>query len=149
MNAVSSIATVFHRVKASEDVAAVTLSSGRVWHIAPTLVGSDYVAGETTAGQPQTLVFALAHIEAVSGFTCTIWPQGSAVKSSLRTMLANLSRLAKPVVVHTRHRHWSGLVTAVDSEHLSLLQGNGDSVVLTVAGIHWITVDTPTAVDTR
>jgi len=147
MTNVLNFESVFDRLKDSDGEATVTLSSGRAWHMTPTVIGSDYVAGETTVGEPQTLVFVFAHIEAVSGFTCSVWPQGSISRSSFVQMVRNLSRLAKPVVVHTQHRHWSGVITGTDSEHLSMVLGNGDSVVLALVGIHWIAVDTLSGLD--
>ena len=141
-------AGVFQGLKTSNSAVSVTLTSGHTWHLIPTLVGSDYAAGDTTTGVSKSIVFLFENIEFVSKISSTSWaPIAPHPSSTFLWMVENLSRLAKQITLHTHHRQWSGVITHVDQDHLTMVLRYGDTVAVSVASVQWIAVSEVSDVD--
>jgi hypothetical protein len=126
----------------------VTLASGHTWHLTPTLVGSDYAAGDTTTGVSKSIVFLFENIDFVSKLSSASWSPIAAIPSStFHAMVENLSRLARQVTLHTRHRQLSGVITNVDQDHLTVVTRYGDIVAVSVSSVQWIAVEETSDVD--
>ena len=141
-------ASVFYGLKTSNSAVSVTLTSGHTWHLTPTLVGSDYAAGDTTTGVSKSIVFLFENIEFINKISSTTWSATAPHPSStFLAMVKNLSRLAKPVTLHTHHRQWSGVIAHVDQDHLTLVVSSGDTVAVSVSAVQWIAVSEVSDVD--
>lgn len=139
---------IFTGLKASNSAVTITLTSGHTWHLNPTLVGSDYAAGDTTTGVSKSIVFLFENIDFVSKISSAPWTTTApSPSSSFVAMVENLSRLARQVTLHTRHRQWSGVITNVDEDHLTLGTRLGDYVAVSVSSVQWIAVEETSDVD--